>query len=269
MQQNIIKMEEPSSITSDLVKEHLCPSATDSELFLFVELCKKRKLNPWIKEAYLIKYVKDQPATIVVAYDVFLKRANQQADYRGYKAGLILKVEGKIERREGAFYEPQEKIVGGWCTVSREGKSEYRVEVPFHEYVGKKKDGTLNKQWATKPGTMMIKVPISQAHRLAYPNELGEMYSEFEMHGVNNFQGVSEIPKIKEASFVTKEQANEIEKKSILLGKEDKVLIALGVQDFSRIPECKYKWTIEHLNTQIAQIEESTPKEKSKSDIQE
>ena len=253
MQNNLVNRE-TTEVTVELVKRHLCPNATDSELFLFVELCKKRNLNPWIKEAHLIKYG-TMDATIVVAYEVFLKRANLQCDYKGYTAGLILKIGDKIERREGAFYQSGEAIVGGWCVVSREGKNDIRVEVPFLEYVGKKKDGSINKQWATKPGTMMIKVPISQAHRLAYPNEMGEMYSEDEMHGVGSMGNDSSVMRNttnnKTVLLVTDEQASEMKEKATNLGKSEKVLAALGVDSFEAVPADKYEWTVTNLDKQL------------------
>ena len=41
---------------------------------MFIELCKAQKLNPFIREAYLIKFG-ISPANIVVGKDVFVKRA--------------------------------------------------------------------------------------------------------------------------------------------------------------------------------------------------
>ena len=255
----------PTEVTTDLVRKYLCPQATDQELFLFVEMCKKRNLNPWIKEAYIIKYG-TQDASIIVAYDVFIKRANKQADYKGYKAGLILDVAGKIERREGAFYLPNEKIVGGWCIVYREGKSDYKVEVSYDEYAARKKDGTINKQWSTKPGTMMIKVPIAQAHRIAYPEELGQMYSESEMTGVNGFQGVNSSnyslsdQKDVAVEFVTQQQADVIKKRSESLGLCDRVLAGNGVSSFEQIKASKYLWTIENIE-KIEELKNSNSEE--------
>ncbi|HBF3006568.1 TPA: recombinase RecT, partial [Clostridioides difficile] len=40
-------------------------NVTDQEVLMFIELCKAQKLNPFIKEAYLIKFG-NSPANIVV-----------------------------------------------------------------------------------------------------------------------------------------------------------------------------------------------------------
>ena len=39
-----------------------CPSASNMELFNFVQLCMAHKLNPFLKEVYLIKYNSSEPA---------------------------------------------------------------------------------------------------------------------------------------------------------------------------------------------------------------
>ena len=42
--------------------------------------------------------------------------------------------------------------------------------------MGRKKDGTPNNQWATKPGTMIRKVAKAQALREAFPEDMAGMY---------------------------------------------------------------------------------------------
>ncbi|MCK9361642.1 phage recombination protein Bet [Patescibacteria group bacterium] len=165
------------TLTSDIVKKYICDKANDQEIYFFMELCKSQELNPFMKEAFLIKYG-SEPASMVVAYQVFIKRAEKNPTYNGFKAGIIvLDGDKKITYREGAFYLETEQILGGWCEVYRRDRSTpYRIEVAFNEYVGRKGDGTINKQWATKPGTMIRKVPIAQAHRDAFPDELGRLY---------------------------------------------------------------------------------------------
>ena len=44
------------------------------EIVMFINLCKYAGLNPWLKEAYCIKYG-NEPATMVVGKEAFTKRA--------------------------------------------------------------------------------------------------------------------------------------------------------------------------------------------------
>lgn len=89
---------------------------TDKELKLFLELCKAQRLNPFLREAYLIKFGND--ANIITGKDVFLKRARANESFRGFKAGIIVQSEKGIEKREGTFYlKGQENLVGGWASI--------------------------------------------------------------------------------------------------------------------------------------------------------
>ena len=51
-------------------------SVTEKEVFTFLNMCKYLKLNPFLKEIYLIKY-KDSPAIFVISYQTLLKRAEE------------------------------------------------------------------------------------------------------------------------------------------------------------------------------------------------
>jgi len=169
-------------LSNRIIREYLVNgngTVTDPEISLFIALCDAQKLNPFIKEAHLIKYG-TTPATMVVSKDVFQKRADKHPQYVGKKAGIIiLTADNKIDYREGGFYiKSAEKIVGGWCEVYRKDRTiPERIEVSFDEYVGTKGDGSINGQWSKKPSTMIRKVAVAQALREAFPQELQGMYS--------------------------------------------------------------------------------------------
>lgn len=151
---------------------------TDQEVKLFIGLCAGQKLNPFIKEAYLIKYG-SQPAQMVVSKDVYQKRANKNPQYAGKKAGIVvININGSVEYRNGALLIEGETLLGGWCEVYKKDTDiPERVEVSFDEYVGKKKDGSINNQWATKPATMIRKVAVAQALREAFTEDFQGLYT--------------------------------------------------------------------------------------------
>lgn len=168
-----------------IVKKYLVVGGgniTDQEVKLFIALCSAQKLNPFTKEAYLIKYG-TSPATMVVSKDVYQKRADKHPDYRGKKAGIIvLNQKGEIDYRVGTFYIPNvETLVGGWCEVYRKDREPERVEVSLNEYIGRKKDGTVNSQWSGKPATMIRKVAVAQCLREAFSTEFQGLYVSEEM----------------------------------------------------------------------------------------
>ena len=73
-------------LTASIVKNYLVSGdkerITDQEVAMFINLCKYAGLNPWLKEAYCIKYG-SEPATMVTGKEAFLKRAESMPDYDG------------------------------------------------------------------------------------------------------------------------------------------------------------------------------------------
>ena len=122
-------------------------SVTDQEIVYFMHLCKSRQLNPFIKEAYLIKYG-HEPATMVVARDALEKRAIKNVQYNGKKVGIYVmnKETNELIKRDGTIYiKETEKLIGAWCTVYRiDWENPVSVEVNLDEYIGRKKDSTVN-----------------------------------------------------------------------------------------------------------------------------
>lgn len=157
-------------------------AVTDQEVNYFVHLCRGQRLNPFLKEIYLIKFGQ-QPATFVVSKEAFLKRAEANPQYDGAESGIIvLNKDGElIERKGGFFLKDSEQVVGGWAKVYRKDrKYPSDVQVTFEEYAGRTKDGNLNSNWANRPATMIKKVALVQALREAFPNDLNNLYTEEE-----------------------------------------------------------------------------------------
>lgn len=159
-------------------------AVTNQEIVMFLNLCKAQRLNPFLREAYLIKFG-SQPATIVTGKEVFTKRARRNKDFAGYEAGIIVQGEGgNLEYRSGTLHVGNEQIVGGWAKVHIRGyECPVESSVSFDEYC-LKKDGKPASNWASKPGTMIRKVALVQALREAFPEDLQGMYSAEEAETV-------------------------------------------------------------------------------------
>lgn len=148
---------------------------TDKELKLFLELCKAQRLNPFLREAYLIKFGND--ANIITGKDVFLKRARANDSFRGFKAGIIVQNERGIEKREGTFYlKGQENLVGGWASVYIKD-----WDVPFDHTVALTEFNKGTATWKNMPAVMIRKVALVQALREAFPDDLSQLYAAEEM----------------------------------------------------------------------------------------
>lgn len=178
-------------ISPSMIKKYLVNgngAVTDQEVMMFLSLCKFQKLNPFLREAYLIKYG-NQPATIVTGKEALAKRAMRNPNYAGQEAGVVISFPetGQLENRVGTIVLEGEDLVGGWAKVYVKGwEQPLMVTVSFDEYC-QKKDGKPMSNWATKPATMIRKVALVQALREAFPEDLGGMYAAEEV-------GASDLP---------------------------------------------------------------------------
>lgn len=168
-------------ISPSLIKKYLVNGngqVTDQEVMMFLSMCKFQRLNPFLREAYLIKYG-SQPATIVTGKEAFMKRAMRNPNYAGHDAGVVIVNDetGVMENRVGTIVLNGETLVGGWAKVYVKGWTlPLTVTVSFDEYC-LKKDGKPASNWAVKPATMIRKVALVQALRDAFPEDLGGMYT--------------------------------------------------------------------------------------------
>lgn len=145
---------------------------SDQDLVQFISICKYNQLNPFLNEAFLVKYG-NTPASMIVSKEALMKRAEAHPEYAGIKGGIIVQTEkGEIVERTGTFHLKNEILVGGWAKVYRKDRDfPTEATVAFYEY--DKGQST----WKDKPGTMISKVAKVQALREAFPAQLGAMYT--------------------------------------------------------------------------------------------
>lgn len=178
--------EETVKLSPSIIRNYLVSgggNVTDQEIGMFLNLCRFQHLNPFLREAYLIKFG-NQPATIVTGKEAITKRAMRNPTYAGQQAGIVIwnAEVGELEHRPGSLLMRGEQLVGGWAKVYVKGYDvPIEAVVSFDEYVGTTKDGTINSQWSKKPATMIRKVALVQALREAFPEDLGGLYASEEV----------------------------------------------------------------------------------------
>lgn len=158
-------------------------NVTTQEIMMFTQLCRYQKLNPFLNEAYLVKYG-DQPASIITSKEAFMKRADKNVHYNGFKAGVVVARGDEMKRLEGAIKMPNDQLIGGWADVERDDRKEpIHVEIQFEEFAKykfnyKTRKRELQSTWKTMPMTMIRKTALVNALREAFPESLGAMYTE-------------------------------------------------------------------------------------------
>jgi len=173
----IVPRQQDAALTTEIILQYICPKATEAEAYNFLQLCKHRGLNPFLKEAYLVKYG-DNPATMIVGKDAFTRKAEESGKLDGYETGIIVSKndgEGFISR-EGTLLLKGEELIGGWAKVYRKDMSKpFEIRVSMQEYDKKKNN------WVSMPATMIRKVALVQALREAFTKELGGCYDAAEV----------------------------------------------------------------------------------------
>lgn len=211
--------DEEIKLTPTIVQNYLVGTnakITMPEFKLFTELCKVRKLNPFLREAYLIKYSDSNPASIVVGKDAIIKRAVLNQNFNGMESGVIVLDEnGEVIERKGTFKLPNEQLVGAWAKVYRKDW-EYPIyqSVSLQEAEQRKSNGQANSNWSKQPSTMLEKVAKVRALREAFVEDLGGMYSAEEMNvDISNEkeQVITGKEKVKEAVIIENEETGEVE----------------------------------------------------------
>lgn len=166
------------TVTADDVRNLICPNADQKEVSLFLQLCKSQRLNPFVKDAYLVKY-RDSPAQMITNYQVFNRRACRNENYAGIENGVVVLRNGEIVHKDGsAVYKAAgETLLGGWAKVYfKDNRKPAYAEVALDDY------STGKSNWSKMPGVMIEKCAKAAAWRLAFPDDFQGMYVSEEMH---------------------------------------------------------------------------------------
>lgn len=149
--------EEVALITATVAKD-----ATPDELKLFLYMCKALDLDPLKPgQIHFVKY-NTGPGRIVIGIEGFRTQAARTGKHSGTSREVLRNDKGVC--------------IGAKATVWRKDWDHPAVEeVAMHEYT------TGRGPWAKMPETMIKKVAEAAALRMAFPEELGGLYTNEEM----------------------------------------------------------------------------------------
>lgn len=157
----------------ELIKSTVAKGASNDELRLFLYRANELGLDPLKPgQIHFVKYG-NSPGTIVIGIDGFRAKAAETGKHVGTKRGVLRDDKGRC--------------VGAWAEVFRsDWLHPAREEVSLAEYT------TGKGPWAKMPETMIKKVAECAALRMAFPEKLGGVYGDEEMHQA---QAREETPK--------------------------------------------------------------------------
>lgn len=171
-----------AELTAQDIRQYICKQANDIEIRRFLEVCKGNQLNPFLNDAYLVKYG-TSPAQIIVGKGYFTKNAQKAPRFSHFEAGIIVVRDGSYTELIGTFKTKADDLVGGWAKVYlKDSDSPFYHTVSMDEY--SKKQST----WKTMPSTMIRKVALVQCLREAFPEELEGIYDTSELPAMQSSQ---------------------------------------------------------------------------------
>jgi phage recombination protein Bet len=184
--------EEQTSFTNEQLAAlgHMgVQNAHRGDLEVFFHQVQRTGLDPFARQIYMIQRQGKQ--TIQTGIDGFRLIARRAADHSG-------EVFGEPETlwcgHDGIWHDvwldPKLPPAAAKVVVQR-GQGTFPAVALYTEYVGRKRDGSVNSMWASKPAIMLAKCAEALALRKAFPQDLSGLYTSDEMDQADNHQSAT------------------------------------------------------------------------------
>lgn len=271
MTQELIALSD-ASYTPDqvsLIKRTIAKGASDDELALFINQCRRTGLDPFSRQIYSIKRREkndkeewvDKMMT-QVSIDGFRLIAERSKKYRGQSDPMWCGDDGQWKDVWLHPFPPKA------CKVSvfrSDFDQPLTAVARFDSYCVKKRDGGLTAMWAKMPDIMIAKCAEALALRKAFPQDLSDIYAEDEMAHLDNpetekkrkskaqqWVPAPEVKLVESAPSVVDDQPKAEEKKEPEgqhdLGTFETLIVSGNIEKESQDP--KKPWTLYAIETE-------------------
>lgn len=167
-----------------MIRDVCAPGASESEFAVFMEVARARRLNPLLKQIYIVKRWNSDLERNVWTPQTGIDGLRVIAERTGFYNG-----------QDEAEFEYEGKVIKlARVRVWKKGIDRPFVGVAhFSEYAQTKRGGGLTSFWAEKPHIMLSKCAEALAMRKAFPEDLSGLYVPEEM-GSNEEREINPQP---------------------------------------------------------------------------
>jgi phage recombination protein Bet len=174
----------------ELIKRTVAKGATDDELELFVQICKRTGLDPFQRQIYAIKRwdpgLGKEVMQTQVSIDGLRTLANDSDSVAGQYGPYWCGSDGAWRDVWLASGQPRAAKVTVLRALQKGGLAEFHGVALWDSYAQKKKDGSLTRMWAQMGPEMLAKCAEALALRKAFPAQLSGLYTGDEMGQASN-----------------------------------------------------------------------------------
>lgn len=175
-----------------LLRETVCRDATEDEFKIFIAVAGRTGLDPFTRQIHFVKrwdpVLERMAGTFQTGIDGYRLIAQRTGDYDGQDAKEWCGPDGVWAE----VWLKEEPPIAARAKVYRRGIARPFVAVArYKSYCQRKKDGSPNSMWVRMDAEQLAKCAEALVLRMAFPNELSDLYTHEEMAQAESFAEVA------------------------------------------------------------------------------